>query len=185
MHSVIDGFIASWDRKWHHVRIPLSSFTEQGSWDIDTWYTPQGKFDWTKVDNFEISTEYPELIGNKVWFDNIHISNMDTAIVRENEALGIENHSEYGKLELKVVPNPMHEFTEISVVIQTESTVNVSIYAISGIKIRSFTSQNGNPGKNVFTWDGRTDSGNEAGPGLYLCKISTSAIESTVRIIKF
>jgi endoglucanase len=185
MHSVIDGSIASWDRKWHHVRIPLSSFTEQGSWDIDTWYTPQGKFDWTKVDNFEISTEYPEIIGKKVWFDNIHISNMDTAIVRENEALGIENHSEYGKLELKVVPNPMHEFTEISVVIQTESTVNVSIYAISGIKIRSFTSQNGNPGKNVFTWDGRTDSGNEAGPGLYLCKISTSAIESTVRIIKF
>lgn len=185
MRRIIDGSVASWDRKWHHVRIPLSSFMEQGSWDIDTWYNPQGKFDWTKVDNFEISTEYTEIIGKKLWFDNIHISNLDTAIVRENQALGINNHSEYRKLELKVMPNPMHEFTEISLELPAVSKVSISIYAISGIKIRSLTSQTGIPGTNVFIWDGRTDSGDEAGPGLYLCKISTNASESSVRIIKF
>lgn len=185
MRSVTDGSLASWDRKWHHVRIPLSSFTEQGSWDIDTWYTPQGKFDWTKVDNFEISTEYTEIIGKKVWFDNIHISNLDTSIVRETEALVVEKHSDYGKIEVKIAPNPMNEITEISFNLQSESAVKVNIYSISGIIIRSLYDKTCMPGKNLLRWDGSTDSGSEAGPGIYICKVEALAFTGIARIIKF
>ena len=185
MRMVIDGTFAAWDRRWHHVRIPLSSFTEHGSWDVDTWYPPQGKFDWTKVDNFEISTEYTDIIGKKLWFDNIHISNVDTAIIRVTEALGIERHTDYGKLELKISPNPMHELTEISFSLQSESAVKVTIYSTTGIVIRSLPAHNCFPGKNIFTWDGRTDRGDEAGPGIYICKVETSVFAGTAGIIKF
>jgi endoglucanase len=185
MRSIIDGSVAAWDRKWHHVRIPLSSFAEQGAWDVDTWYTPQGKFDWTKVDNFEISTEYTEIIGKKLWFDNIHISNLDTAIVRVNEALGIERNYGYGNIEVKIAPNPMRNYTEISFPIQSESAVKINIYSISGVVIRNLNDQTCNQGKCMFTWDGRTDRGDEAGSGIYICKVKTSGFFGTARIVKF
>lgn len=185
IRSVVDGSMATWDRKWHHVRIPLSTFTEQGSWDVDTWYTPQNKFDWTKIDNFEISTEWAEIIGKKVWFDNIHISDLDTAIVRVTDALGIERNYGYGNIEVKIAPNPMNEIAEISFDLQSESAVKVNIYSISGVIIRSMHDQICNPGKSTFTWDSRTDNGYEAGPGIYICKVEASAFTGTARIVKF
>ena len=185
IRSVIDDSMATWDRKWHHVRIPLSAFVEQGAWDVDTWYPQENKFDWTRIDNFEISTEYTEIIGKKVWFDNIHVSNLDTAIVRVTDVLGIEKNYGYGKLEVKIAPNPMRDFTEISFSVQSESTVNVNIYSISGAIIRSMHDQICNPGKSTFTWDGRTENGYEAGPGIYICKIITSGFVGAARIVKF
>ena len=37
----------SWNGEWEEVRIPLSSFTEMGSWDDNQWFNPQDDFDWT------------------------------------------------------------------------------------------------------------------------------------------
>ena len=33
-----------WNGEWEEIRIPLSSFTEMGSWDENTWFNPQGDF---------------------------------------------------------------------------------------------------------------------------------------------
>jgi endoglucanase len=184
IRSVIDGSVAAWDRKWHHVRIPLSSFVEQGSWDVDTWYTPQNKFDWTKIDNFEISTEWSEIIGKKVWFDNIHISELDTAIVRETDVLGIEDTREYGKLTLKIFPNPMHDQAEISFTMNSSGKVSVNIYTISGVKVRTLAEQIFAPAYHSITWDGKYASGAMAEPGIYFCRIETPGYIGVARIIK-
>lgn len=89
MGTTIDGTNAKWDLKWHLVRIPLSSFIEQGAWDNNKWYNPEGKFDWTKVDVMEISTEYSQILGKYLWFDNVNISNLDTAVVRADSISGL------------------------------------------------------------------------------------------------
>jgi endoglucanase len=185
IRSVIDISDAAWDRKWHHVRIPLSSFAEQGSWDVDTWYNPQNKFDWTKIDNFEISTEYTEILGHHVWFDNIFISNLDTAVVRITDALGIEKHLSYGNIEVKAVPNPMHDNADISFTIQTGVRVSADIYTLSGVLIRNLTDRECLPGKNIIEWDGRTGSGTIATPGLYICRVQLPGYRGFTRIIKF
>jgi len=182
---VIDGSVAAWDRKWHHVRIPLSLFTEQGSWDNGTWYTPQGKFDWTMVDNFEVSTEYTEIIGKEVWFDNILVSDKDTAVVRQTGVLGIENVHEYGNIILKVVPNPMRNFAELSFSLPSESRVKLNIYSISGEVIRTLCDRLCTPGLNLIDWDGRNDNGGQCSPGLYIYRMTSGTVSATGRILKF
>lgn len=98
--ATIDGSYASWDSKWHHVNIPLSALVEKGSWDHNTWYDPQGKFDWSAIDRFEISMEDPVNSGKHLWFDNNHITNLDTAIVRQYGALGVMPVTEQSPLDL-------------------------------------------------------------------------------------
>lgn len=183
--TTIDETDAAWDRKWHHVRIPLSYFSDGGAWDNETWYPAEpGKFDWSKVDILEISTEFPDILGKKIWFDNIHISDIDTAIVRVDEALGISDQG-YNKPELKISPNPMDEYTEISVDIQDKKQASVNIFSIYGSKIRTLKNEIVDPDKMLIIWDGRCDSGMEAEPGIYFCRISTPGYNCTGKIIKY
>jgi endoglucanase len=72
MRMKIDQGRAAWDGAWHHVRIPLADFREHGSWD-NGWFNPQGLFDWTAVDRFEIVSEYHALEGMQFWFDDIRV----------------------------------------------------------------------------------------------------------------
>ncbi|WP_192821572.1 cellulase family glycosylhydrolase [Rufibacter sp. LB8] len=71
--------LAPFDGRWHHIRIPLTSFQEQGSWDNNAWHTPRGAFDWTNIDKMEITAEHGPLGTTQFWFDNVYISNQDTA----------------------------------------------------------------------------------------------------------
>jgi len=69
----LDQARSAWDGAWHRVRIPLADFTEHGSWD-NGWFNPQGRFDWTAVDRFEIASEYHSLDGMQFWFDQIQVA---------------------------------------------------------------------------------------------------------------
>lgn len=80
----IDETRMNMDGKWYHIHISLSEFWESGAWEDGTWYNQEGKYDWTAVDRFEIVTESGGLESSSLWFDNIHITNMDTARVLDN-----------------------------------------------------------------------------------------------------
>ena len=69
----IDESLAPWDNEWHLVQIPLMNFIEQGAYDDDTWHDPEGKFDWSAIDEFHIQTEFEGLEGKQFWFDDIEI----------------------------------------------------------------------------------------------------------------
>jgi endoglucanase len=184
MGTTIEPTSVPWDLRWHHVRIPLTSFTERGAWDNNTWYNPEGKFDWTKVDVFEISTEWIGIIGKDIWFDNIYLSNLDTAIVRVNDATYIyENHA-YNDIRVGASPNPMKNFTNITSVIRPENPVNAEVYSITGIKIRTLLKGYISPGPLQIYWDGCGDNGSEVVPGIYFCRIVTKPFVGICRIIK-
>lgn len=76
MGKMIDQSLAAWDGEWQRVRIPLSSFTEFGSWDEDdgSWVNPPGGFDWAAVDYFMIGAQYHDFKGMQFWFDAISIT---------------------------------------------------------------------------------------------------------------
>jgi endoglucanase len=80
----IDGTSMTMDGRWHHLHIPLSEFWESGAWESGTWYNQEGKFDWKAVDRFEIVSESGGLDSASLWFDNIMITNLDTARVLDN-----------------------------------------------------------------------------------------------------
>lgn len=83
MNYTLTESLAPWDGEWHKVFIPLSNFIDQGSYDNGTWYPPVGAFDWAAVDKFEIVAEQGSLAGKTLFFDNITITNLDTAQVFE------------------------------------------------------------------------------------------------------
>ncbi|RNI26465.1 cellulase family glycosylhydrolase [Rufibacter latericius] len=100
------------DGRWHHVRLPLNSFTEKGSWD-NAWFNPEGKFDWTSIDRLEITAEHAPLGQTKLWFDNLVISDQDTAKIYDPSVFsgavtGVQ--TSLSSAEIKVYPNPAAGF---------------------------------------------------------------------------
>jgi len=65
------------DGKWHTVKIPLSQMKEHGAWINATqkWLSPKGKFSWKDVQRLEFVSEYADMKGVTIWFDDIKISN--------------------------------------------------------------------------------------------------------------
>ncbi len=112
MRVTIDESYGPWDGHWRHVHIPLSDFAEHGAWEAGSWYNPQGDFDWTAVDRFEIVTEHSALSGGGLWFDNIQVTNLDTAQVYETGVL-VATTRPFETPEVSVFPNPVGDFLRI------------------------------------------------------------------------
>jgi endoglucanase len=181
----IDEALASMDKRWHHVRIPLKNFTEQGSWDNGAWFNPEGKFDWTAVDRFEIVAEDQSLKGKELWFDNVYISDQDTATVLENTVLRVPETSKSSDLmEFHVFPNPMKTETTIFYRLALTDRVVIEIYNSTGQKIKTLLNEVQSSGIHTLHWNGSDTGKNDVLPDVYFCRISTSSFRKTVAIVK-
>jgi endoglucanase len=171
MRITVDNSLASWDRYWHHLHIPLSSFKEQGSWDNNTWYNPEGKFDWKAVDRLEIVAEHEALTGKIFWFDNIHITNKDTASVRENGIISSIGRA-YDNHSITVYPNPMNEFLNINYTLKTLDRVRIEVFSITGKMVFSNVIKNQTAGNHHFIWDGADQRGTSLPSGFYVLQFT-------------
>lgn len=81
---------------WNRVYIPLKDFQEQGSWDNNMWFNPEGKFDWADIDRLEIVAEYGDMGAANWWFDKIRVVNENISTSFQQEPT----------LPFKVYPNP-------------------------------------------------------------------------------
>ena len=61
---------------WHTIRIPLQSMSEHGAWinASQQWLTPRGEFSWKNVQLLEFVSEYEDMTGQVIWFDDIKIT---------------------------------------------------------------------------------------------------------------
>jgi flagellar hook assembly protein FlgD len=79
-------------------------------------------------------------------------------------------------------PNPFSQSTNFSFYLSKPSTVSLEIYNILGQKVRTVAkNEEFSKGKAYLSWDGRTDSGKKAAPGVYLYRID---IEGDSRVNK-
>ncbi|MEM8967318.1 MAG: cellulase family glycosylhydrolase [Bacteroidota bacterium] len=118
MGVTIDNETAPFDRRWYVLRIPLSSFVEQGAWDGE-WYEPEGRFDWSAIDQLEIVAERQDFGTAQLWFDNIQLTNQDTAQVLDPSvfeeivtALPSPENVDT-KIGIATFPNPAFESVQI------------------------------------------------------------------------
>jgi endoglucanase len=132
----IDESKASWDRRWHHLYLPLSTFSDLGSW-YSGWHNPAGLFDWKAVDRIEIVTEYGQLGSGIFWFDNIHLTNRDTAQVNQTGVYsGIgEDYARTGPLNFICYPNPVYGF--LTVDSPSEDALSIELIDIQGKTVLS------------------------------------------------
>lgn len=62
--------------EWINIEIPLSKLYEAGAWSSITqkWYSPEGKFDWTRVDELRIVfNDYENAMSGDIYIDDLMI----------------------------------------------------------------------------------------------------------------
>jgi hypothetical protein len=67
------------------------------------------------------------------------------------------------------VPNPFTLSTSIAYHVPHESEVSIQIYDVSGRLVRTLVDGATDPGRHLAVWDGRSDSGESVGSGVYFC----------------
>ena len=109
MRYTIDENVVPFDSRWHHLHIPLADFTEGGGWEGE-WFPPEDKFDWTSIDRLEIVAEHEEMGSAKLWFDNLYITNQDTAQVHDESVFELVTSLDGPAFyeNISIYPNPAH-----------------------------------------------------------------------------
>lgn len=147
MNYTIDESLVKWDNKWHKVYIPLSDFVDMGSWD-NAWYSPNGSFDWKAVDRFEINNDQGSIKNKYFWFDNIMVTNQDTAQINDTTSLilptAIYDRTKESSINCSVYPNPLTD-EDLNIFLEDNSGINrIIINDISGNKVfeKNLTNEN-------------------------------------------
>ena len=87
--------------------------------------------------------------------------------------------------QMSVNPNPFKYGTYVSYELQSSGKLNISVYSISGMKVRTLenhTASKGDSGK--FYWDGSDDAGNKLPAGVYFLRLTIDGKEvETVKIV--
>ena len=144
----VDNSDVAFDGEWNLLEIPLSDFNEQGSWDDNQWHNPEGKFDWTAIDNFQIVSESGAQNGVSFWFDEIKI---DGPVINSTEDFGIipvifQLNQNY--------PNPFNPSTIISYQLPMSSNVQLTIFDNLGRKISTLVNAEQTSGSYNVKFDG-------------------------------
>ena len=76
MRYMIDEKNLPADGRWHTIRIPLSEMSEHGAWinAKQQWVGPKNEFSWQNVSELEFVSEYSDLKGSRILFDDIKIT---------------------------------------------------------------------------------------------------------------
>jgi len=203
---IIDSTVCAWDGKWHQLQIPLSSFREHGAWDNDRWYEPEGLFDWTRIQSFEIVAEHHELSGVDLWIDDIKVAAPLTDVWNRKE--GPETFAlfqnfpnpfnsettimfkipEPGDVQLKIYNVRGQEIfrvikSEIMFKIPEPGDVQLKIYNVRGQEIFRVIKSDLKPGLNSISWNGTDFLGNQITSGVYVYKIVSGSRVHSGRMV--
>lgn len=167
-----------WDGNWQEVVIPLSEFTEMGSWYNNTWFNPQGDFDWKAVDVFQIVAESGPLTNTQLWFDNIRIQG-NGVITSVNEARETEKPIDF-KLNQNY-PNPFNPTTTIGFELMESAFTTLKIYDALGREITTLISGVKSSGMYSQTFNA---SGLNSGVYFYELKAGSNVQRKKMLLIK-
>ena len=168
MAYTIDERLAAWDGAWHKVRVPLSNFAEQGTWE-DEWFNPIGAFDWQAIDRFDIVAERGDLTDVHFWFDDVRISGPVPTAVLDEAA------SQPAALALAAnYPNPFNAATAIRYALPAAGPIRLAVYALNGQQVRTLVQGAVAAGWHVAQWDGRDDAGRAVASGVYVYRLDAT-----------
>ncbi len=168
MGKTINNTFALWDGEWHKISIPLKDMEEKGSWDAE-WFPPEGKFDWTSVDRFEIVAEHQALTNIDFWFDDIRVSGEEVPYEPPITNVG----EELNPIRFQVYPNPMKEQAAIQFFLSKEEHVSVDIYSVAGQKVETLTNGMLSAGEHILSWKGNNVNGSLSPAGMYIVQVRT------------
>ena len=168
----IDKSKTKFDGTWQHIQIPLSNFSETGSWDNEQWYNSQGKFDWKEVNLFQIVAEHNDLKGIQLSFDDIKIV-VPNPVSAANEVALPNEFQLYQNY-----PNPFNPTTTIEYYLPKENHVTLRIYNILGEMVSELVNGNKRTGLHSVAFNATNLSS-----GVYFYKLETPEFSSIKKLI--
>lgn|GEM_PF-6454748 len=84
---------------------------------------------------------------------------------------------------VRVYPNPLNSWSQISVETQAKGNVQISIYNLKGQEIISFTHDMKTAGTHSVIWDGKDKSGTKLATGEYLIRVNSGIEAKTVKVM--
>lgn len=82
-------------------------------------------------------------------------------------------------------PNPFSNNTTLEFNLNHSEIVSIEVYNLNGQKIKTLcTGVNYDPGKYSIEWDGRSQSGNDVDPGMYIIHFITNGGMKTINLMK-
>lgn len=162
--DVLNGAIGS----WQEFHIPIAG-------DSVWTRTNTGSPDLAAVHSLEI---HADTWGNGfvVWFDGVHFSPQPATATPEQQAAVAVSHP---LLDLPR-PNPAREDVLFSFQLQKTATVRLDVFDVTGRRTRTLVDGPVDSGAHAVHWDGRTEQGQRAAPGVYFVRLRTGS-ESTQR----
>jgi opacity protein-like surface antigen len=90
-----------------------------------------------------------------------------------------------GDAQLRAVPNPFQDRTEIGFALPEEAPVFASVQDLAGRRIRTLAAgERHGAGAQILTWDGIRDDGARAGSGLYFVVLRAAGREVRGAVVK-
>lgn len=171
----MDQTKVTWDGTWQHMKIPLKSFRETGSWDNNAWFGPAGKYDWKEVDRLEIIAEFGAIATQKIWFDEMQVNGVPFTSTEDQWDLNSFNAS--------IFPNPVSEHSILQYELPEAGLVNVAIYDISGKKMATLIDKRQNKGSNQVALNAGPTGMSALTTGVYICKIISSGRTAALKVV--
>jgi hypothetical protein len=84
---------------------------------------------------------------------------------------------------LENAPNPFNPRTSVRFHVPHESDVSIRIYDVSGRLVRELVDGVTEPGRHEAVWDGRSDSGQAVGSGVYFCVMEAEAFRGSQKML--
>jgi len=80
-------------------------------------------------------------------------------------------------------PNPFNPVTKIAYHVPHESRISIRIYDVSGRLVRTLVDGVTEPGRRLAVWDGRNDSRESVGSGVYFCTMEAPDFRSSRKMM--
>jgi hypothetical protein len=95
-----------------------------------------------------------------------------------------EGKEDLNNFEAGIYPNPFTNQVNIKLILPEAGKVALEIITIDGRKIKASVAE-GNKGLNTFTWDGKSDAGNETKAGMFIMKIFYKNNVKVEKVVKY
>jgi endoglucanase len=177
MNKRLTDSVVPFDGEWQHVQIPLSDFEDMGAWDPDdqTWYNPEGIFDWTMVQTFQLVSETQVQQETELFFDNIRV--VDPTAVEDRKA------PEATFVLAANYPNPFNPSTEIRYALPSAWRVTLTVYNLKGERIRILADGTLPAGNHRVLWDGLDSNGAAVPSGVYVYRLESGGLTQSRRMV--
>lgn len=84
---------------------------------------------------------------------------------------------------LSCFPNPFSRETAIRYSLEKTTPVQIAVFNLQGGHIRTLVQMQQSSGDHLISWDGRTDEGSHANPGIYILRLTTATETETIKLI--